>query len=562
MLDKIEFQDPEGEDEISVWFADDNGNLYNEQDVISSVVSASEKYPEKFEQSNELLNSVQKVQKSLKKKGFEGSTQDQSEIRQGTSFVADDIIDPPYPPQCFADFLEVDETLFRCVATKVMDSVCREYLIESNKPVRTYSDQVTPDIADDDDDFVEKSIFSSEREQIEEFIRSCNRIHGFRGVLKKVAMDHESIGWGAVEVIRSADYRIKRIEHVPATRLKVLKGWYGFIEEREEGNHTYYQVFGEKVLKKSDDLGIPSLDRHYDPKTDGELGIGNTNIQWNLMDRVTGMPTSDFSKSANEILYFPRSHSNTIYYGYTDSVPAIGAILANSYIRDYLNQFFEHNTVPRYAVVVKGMAIDDDFRKMISSYFSENIKGAAHKTMILTLNSKGNKTVEIEFIPLDTEHKEGDFLNTRREQAQQIMTAHGLSPALLGIVNNSELGSGKGLSQAEIYKDRIVTPSQDFYEDKLNYMFRLGLGVIYAELHFNPLDIRDELTQAQATQMFSNMGSMTINEIRATMKLGPIPGGDVAFVRIRDGSAFKVQDLPNLPSNVKGATPRGPEPEE
>ena len=46
-------------------------------------------------------------------------------------------------------------------------------------------------------------------------------------------------------------------------------------------------------------------------------------------------------------------------------------------------------------------------------------------------------------------------------------------------------------------------------------------------------------------------GLMSINEGRRTLGLPPIKGGDEAFVRVREGSAVKVSDLPNITSRLK-----------
>lgn len=523
-----------------VVYIDESDRLLEEKEVLQSIIDGESQNPSLF--SDTLRSNVEQIRdRLLRKKGFEGSTQDTSELGATWSLTDEEVVEPPYPPECFANFLEADETLFRCVVTKVSDAVCRPYSISPTRSVRV--DDTAENL---DEATITRSEFLTDKRKIERFIRGCHKIYGFRGVITKAAMDYENVGWGAVEVVRAADKTIVRLEHIPASRIRVLRGWAGFIERWENGDTRYYQVFGEKVGKlEKDPITGRKVFREYDPDIDGP---NLSEMDWNLRHFKTGEATNNFLESANEVLFFPKIHANTIYYGYTDTVPAVGAILANSYIRDYLLQFFEHNTVPRYAVIIKGAKIDDEFRKMIVEYFKDQVKGAAHKTLVLTLNSIGGKSVDVEFKALDATQKEGDFLKTRQEKSQQIQTAHGVSPAILGIVNNSELGSGKGLSQAEIYKDRIVTPSQDYWEDRLNRLFSLGLGVVNAGIQFSPLDIRDELMRAQIHQIYTQIGAETLNEVRQLERIGgPLDGGDTPFVRIREGSAFKVVDIPNIP---------------
>jgi hypothetical protein len=394
---------------------------------------------------------------------------------------------------------------------------------------------------------VSQEDIDEETEKVEDFIEDANDVLGFEGVLARAAMDYEAIGWAAIEVIRSKDMTVRRIAHIPAVRVRVMKGWKGFVEimdstgegvngsGMEGGRFMYYQAFGEKVRsKKLDPLtGEPAP---YDPRKHGP--IDPEKLTWNLIDRDTGKPTDDMSQAANEIIWVPRHHINTIYYGYTDIVPALGWLLANVHIRDYLLQFFEHNTVPRYAVIIEGARLSESVKKAITSYFGTHVKGKAHKTLIIPIPAMRGE-VNVRFEKLDADTKEGSFQDTKKNNAQSIMTAHGVSPAIIGIAESSELGSGKGLSQAEIYKDRIVTPSQRYWARKLNKLLKIGLGVHLIALKFNPLDIRDMEAEQRVLAGYMDRGCMTINQVRKKAGLGePIPGGDRAFIQTPAGLMF------------------------
>jgi len=567
-----------------------------------------------------------------------GTTQQQTELGQG-KFTHDlsklEIIEPPYPPELLAAFLEVDETHFRCVRTKVVDSVGRDFQIVPNVTVRPDEDDkrdkegrpvapkdgvtpipvqpigasdltigdptqagrsgglLAPGLADqstvgpagvgnanqssngsqptqrqgviargfrsfmeiaksamtgldpttrvgrqtDRKQIVTQEEVDAEVQLVEDFIEDANEVIGFEGVLDRACMDYEGIGWSAIEVIRSVDMKVRRIAHAPAVRMRVLKGWKGFVEivsnDRSDGStvyggkYVYYQPFGQKIVSKRKH---PMTGQYlpFDPAIDGE--VSPKTAQWNAIDRETGEPTADLSRAANEIIWIPRHHSGTIYYGYTDVVPALGWLLANVHIRDYLLQFFEHNTVPRYAIVIEGAKLADPVKKAISSYFSTHVKGKAHKTLIIPIPSMRGE-VKIRFEKLDADSNEGSFQETKKNNAQAIMTAHGVSPAIIGIAEASELGSGKGLSQAEIYKDRIVTPSQRYWARKINRLFKIGQGTRLVSIKFNPLDIRDEKAEEEVLVGYMNNGCTTINEVRRRAGLGPpIPGGDRPFV--------------------------------
>jgi capsid portal protein len=532
-------------------------NTVIEGDVeVLGFVTEDDREVKYFTVSTRAEENASAIQKSLgdKKEVFKGLPdirQSPDEIKQDnnlgqpTMINGFNYVEPPYDPQAMADLLESDETHFRAVTAKVLDSVGRAHMVDSFAKV-VESEPTT----DSTDEVITKETFLSEAKLIKDFIRQCNPIKGFEETLRCAAMDREAIGWGAIEVTRSLDKKIKHIQHVPAARLRVLRDWKGFVEVRNtpgDGPYVFYQNYGEKVgvRRSSGDVVYKDFEP-YDPHLHGPLD--SSNLTWNLLDRKTGKPTEDLMASANEIIWLTKSHPNTIYYGYTDLVPALSALVANTKINDYLLQFFENNTVPRYVVVIKGANVDDEFKKLINDYFTKHIRGKAHKTMVITLSNTTGKDVEVEFKRIDSENKEADFLQTRKANSQQIQTAHGTSPAILGIAESAELGSGKGLSQAELYKDRIVTPSQKYWQDQLYKVFSKGLGVIHSYLRFDPLDIRDIRMQAEVHQMYLANGALSIDEVRNEIGFETVPNGNINFIRMANGALLKIEDLSEVES--------------
>lgn len=509
-------------------------------------------------------------------KSIEGSTQSREELRHSDNLGHVKVVEPPYPPEVLSQFLEVDETHFRCVRTKVTDAVSRDYyfepivsvqpevLTEPQNPIAKLKNQNGSSKANSPVNLLQgkqqqeikgngkpqtvytQSEIDEEIEIIKTFIESCNEVISFEGVLERAAMDYEAIGWAALEVIRGQDMKVRKLAHAPAERIRPLRGWKGFVELESTGDiagskFTYYQAFGNKVLsakrKSPDGSYLP-----YDPKLDGELN--GRNAQWRMVDKKTGEPTTSFKKSANEILWVPKHHSNTVYFGLTDVIPALGGLFGNIHVRDYMLQFFDHNTIPRYAIIVEGARLAPKVVEQISKYFSEHIKGKHHKTLIIPVPSIRGE-VKLRFEKLDTEAPNVGHSETKKDNSQSIMTAHGVSPAIIGIAEHSELGSGKGLSQAEIYKDRIVTPSQKTWARNLNLIFRLGLGLRLVKLRFTPLDIRDKKAEQEILTGYLDKGVYSINEVRKRLGLETIPGGDRPFILVQNQVVF-IDDLNNM----------------
>ena len=522
--------DEDGEVEISECYITEDGTAISSDQIVKEVLrqcSMRGVDPDRIhrEVANTGLMDVAKM--------VTGSTQSDAELGRpemdGLQTVK--VVEPPYPPELLSSFMEVDETHFRCCRAKMTDAVGRPYTLEPTEA----QDGMEWDPTDATD--AEKTQIANEKKAIREFIADCNSLIGFDGVLERAGLDHEGVGWAALEVVRSKDMKVRKLSHVPASRVRALRGFKGFVELAGPSKYIYYQPFGEKVVnprRKDPTSGKPEP---YNPREDGELAP--TRLEWSMVDRETGEPTRDFAKAANELIWLPRHHPNTIYYGFTDVVPALGHLLANVHIRDFILQFFEHNTVPRYAVIIEGAKLADPVKRVISEYFSTHVKGKAHKTLIVPIPSMRGE-VKVRFERLDADVQEASFQDTRKNNRDGIMTAHGVSPAIIGIAEHSELGSGKGLSQAEIYKDRIVTPSQRRWANALNRMFRLGLGVQMVSLKFDPLDIRDTKAEMEVLTGYQKNGDLTPNEVRQKAGLGDPyeEGGDRAFIMTTGGPVF------------------------
>jgi len=514
-----------GEVVISEAFITDENKVVSADDVVRAVMKKSMRgIPS---------DRVHKEAKNLGTldvaKMVEGSTQSKAEIgRNDLKLHEAEFVEPPYPPELLSMFLEVDETHYRACKVKATDAVGRPYTLEPSEAPD--GGEYDPAKADDKT----RKLVAAETKVIRTFIEECNGIIGFEGTLARAAMDNEAVGWAALEVIRNKNMVVTKLAHIPAVRVRTLRGFVGWVELVGPERYIYYQPFGHKVLSNRD--ATPGHKDYYNPREDGPLDAKK--LTWNMVDRETGKPTRNFGRAANEIVWVPRHHANTIYYGMTDALPAMGDLLTKVHIRDYILQYFEHNTVPRYVVVIEGAKLSDSVKKLISEYFHTHVKGRAHKTLVVPIPSMKGE-VKVRFEKLDAELETSSYMATRETSRDGILTAHGVSPAILGIAESSELGSGKGLSQAEIYKDRIVEPSQRRWADALNRLFRLGLGVRVVSLKFDPLDIRDRNMEMLTHVGYVEHAIETLNEARRALGLDPYEeGGDRAFMMTSSGPVF------------------------
>lgn len=464
-----------------------------------------------------------KRQQFIKSKALEDGS-NQEELRPNVESDIDgsreeglETVEPPYDAAILAKFFEADEFNYRCCRAKVTDAICRGHQLKAINP----------------DDPVPDDVRKDEAHAITAFMKSCNRYHKFRGVFEQAALDYESVGWGAIEVVRSFDKRVAKLIHIPAEKIYVLKGWKGFAEMRNDGTMVYYQEFGDKVVSKNR-TKMDQTPEPFDPELDGDW----SNATWNVVSAHDMKPQSYLAGSANELLFIPKYHPKTIYYGLPDIIPAIGYALANLNIRDFLLQFFDHNAVPQYAIVIEGADLSPEVKSVIASYFARDVKGQQHKTLIIPVPSQVAGEIKVHFEKLDQGQASGHN-EDRKANQESIMVAHGMPPAIIGVADTANIGSGKGTAQMENYRERIVQPLQEMWQEIIDDLFRVGLGITHIGVRFDPYSVEERSVLRKDMIESLKMGTISINQYRDIMKLGkPVPGGDRLFIMTTGGPIF------------------------
>ena len=530
-------EDGESEIIIDTAFLMSDGQLFTADDIVKG---GAVKKPSPLEQ-RATAETTACPNGAMMSKAMPGSNQTEAKDRSQGINLYQDMVEPPYNPTMLAKFLDADETHFRCVKVKVTDSVGRTWTLVK-APRRT----------------IEDSVFEAEQKTVLDFMDGANENNGIEGVLEKAAMDYEAVGWGCIEVIRSFDRRVKHLYHVPAARIRALKGGTGFVELK--GNtpkdNRFYLPFGRKVLS-SNRKRVDGEFETYDPLKDGPI----EDSQWNLRNREDLNKSVGFrqiQKSANELLFISKPHPKSIYYGIPDFIPAIGSIMGNIHIRDFLLQFFDHNTVPQYAIIIKGAKLTNEVRDLIMAYFSQEIKGNAHKTLVIPIPAAGGD-VDVTFQPLQSGTLEGSFQETRKNNQRSIIVAHGLSPAVVGDVETASLGGGKGQAQQANYKNRVVDPLQKRWSRAMDRVFRHGLGAANVSLEFDSLDAEDQTDQRENLTAFKDAGTLSLNDVRERAKMGgPIKGGDRPFIVVGDQIVFieELQEFAAAQKKVRDTPPQ------
>lgn len=214
-----------------------------------------------------------------------------------------------------------------------------------------------------------------------------------------------------------------------------------------------------------------------------------------------------------------RSYSVIQHAGKT----AVGNSLAAS---EYAGRTFKDGAMPQIAIKFpKAMtaAQADFFRTSFASTYNGN--EGRKLPLVLT---EGSEAQELSMHPADAQ-----LLESRQFERHEICQAFGVPPILIG--DSEKVSSwGTGIEQITIgFVRYTVKPMLKRWEEELNRkLYRKAPNFLRFEL--SELMRGDSTAQAAYFRAAiggasSGSGWMTINEVRATQNLAPVPGGDVTF---------------------------------
>ncbi|MFA5542860.1 MAG: phage portal protein [Bacilli bacterium] len=387
------------------------------------------------------------------------------------SYSGQGLKQPLYNPEALANLLELNTYHYRACKTKARDTAGLGWYLEA--------------LTDNPDE--------KKRKELDEFFSDLNP--PLSSVLDRAMLDYESIGYGALELIREdykPDGKVSNLVHIPAHTLRI----------HGSGN-KFCQIRGNKK-------------RWFKLAEYGKDVDCNTGIEYE-MNSLTG------ERRATEIIWIINYTPRSDYYGLPDIIPAMGAIYGDISRRDYNIAFFDNFGVPAYAVFVSGNFDPGEedpetgktpMEESIEEHFKELAKNP-HSVMVLSVPSSGGEgEVKIEFKPLSVEIKEASFRLYRQDNRDEILAAHGVPPYRCGIAETGSLGGSTAQESTEIYKMSVIQPRQEVLENLINlyivwnsfeadgWMFKLA-----------EIDTSDEKHDVDMMSKIFEKGAITPNQI-------------------------------------------------
>lgn len=409
------------------------------------------------------------------------------EDSHGSKQIKDDgfdynrLYEPLYNPEQLLELLEVNTYHAQCV-----DVVARE----SSGMGWT----VNPD--------ADRKGSENKKKTITEFIKKL--APNLNTLFYQRTYDRRSMGYGAIEIIREgrSKSKIEGLDHIPAQHLRRHKD--GFRVKQQIGTKTvWFVIYGEnKVDGKKVDVNADT----------GEI------CRYNSLKR---------NERANELLwkmdYTPKSQ----YYGLAKIVPAIGAIHGDTSRAIYNTVFFKNYGMPAFAVTVAGDFEDYDkepgdegydetqtLRYKISQQIKEVMKNP-HSAVTILVPSEGEEgNVEIKLQPLSVETKEASFRLYRKDNRDEVITAHRVPPYRIGINETGKLGGSNSEEATKIYKTSVLEPIQSEDEEDINLLLQEEFKNSGWKFALNEIDVRDLLNDLKIAESLVQHAAMKPKEMR------------------------------------------------
>jgi len=392
--------------------------------------------------------------------------------RFANKYVDMGLVQPLYDPDHLARIPEINTYHARACRVKALDTAGLGW-------------DLIPKVSDPAEDV---------KGEIEEFLTS--QILPLMVTFYRHQYDVEVIGQGGIEVVR--------LGYVPTARPAVLAHIPGHTLRVHEDDNKYAQKRGRKIrwFKR---IGY---EMDVDKDTGKEYPLGSLSPE----------------RRASEIIWNSLYSQRSDYYGVPDIIPALGAVHGDLARRDYNIAFFDNYGIPAYAVFITGDfdegEEDEDGRteleKTIESHFQELSKNP-HSTLILSVPSREDGgDVKIQFEPLSLDVKDASFRLYRRDNRDEVISAHGVPPYRLGIAETGSLGGSTAEESTKIYKNSVINPRQEILEALINQWIvshEWGFNTKDWEFKFREIDLEDEAHDIDMVSKLFDMGAVRIRDL-------------------------------------------------
>ncbi|NLV11891.1 phage portal protein [Haloarcula argentinensis] len=479
-------------------------------------------------------------------------------------------IKPPYNPHRLAAFLELNETLATGIRKK------SRYEVGYGFEITPWAGR-TADEADDVERDVVSWFWRGPDSTWQTKARQTAEPATPEEVKELARQDYHLIGWCCLEILTDMEGRPVGLAHVPARTVRVRKPQSRFDQPRhpEEGrfidndrgeiaSRGYVQIrdgrrryFGEAGDR------YRGLDINISPGGDGEpptvrYQADDSDDEPIFVDRETGDVVEGSAEAlenapANELIFITNPSPLADDYGVPDWISATRTISADEAAKDYNADFFDNDTIPRFAIKVTGGELTEESKRDLRQMLN-GLREESHRTVILEVDKFANQLddddIEIELQPLGQGiSEEMSFEAFREKNEAEIAKVLEVPPIKIGNTGTSNRSNSE--QQDRDFALEVIQPEQHKFSQRLyQTIHQRALGVTdwTLEYELRGADQPKQNAEVARRKIQAVNGAIPVNRALEMIGEDPLPD-DVPI----DGDA-------TLVSEVRSQTPGGRQP--
>lgn len=395
------------------------------------------------------------------------------------------LIEPSFNPQQLTMLTEVNSFHAICVKTKAGDIGGLGWSIQA--------------VEEDKGE-------SKNKNRLDDFFKNCcEKDLIFEDVLKKYCRDFEELGYSCLEVIRynyNPQAEIKLIEHIPSHTIRIHKDENKYCQIRGNNKRWFKRI-------------------NYPYDIDKDTGDEHPLKSLNPKQRAT------------ELIFDKNYSPSNDFYGLPDAATCLGAILGDLGRENFNIKFFENYGVPSYAVTIlggfdPGVKDKDTGKTPLQSAIEKKFKSFKHNphsvliTTVPTMRTGDN--VEVKFEKLSVDVKEASFRLYRLENRDEIITAHGMDPYRIGVMQTGSMGGNTSANSRKNYKSSVIIPRQRTIAATINKFIvadENGFNIQDYRFHLNEFDTTDRTQEVTDNEKMINNAIISPNQARVKLGLEP-----------------------------------------
>lgn len=266
----------------------------------------------------------------------------------------------------------------------------------------------------------------------------------------------------------------------------------------------------KSLLVMGDCFLEPSIDPNFDV-VNGYKYIHNSQIYWNIENDCYALreqPSVTFEENDLVHIYEPSTKVEDAHFGVSviDSCGSALAILTNA--MNFNNNILENGGINPSTIL--------SFDKDISDV---NFDAEIERLNLQREQARDGGLLAIRGATFQNganTSKDMSYMELMRLARDIVISAFGVPPQKMGIIETANLGSGNGDSQNRDWKKTFEGKSCFIEEAFNNNLKHYGFN---ERFHFNPIDTQDRLLDAEINQIYINCGVKTRDEVRNELGL-------------------------------------------